>query len=281
MNQHGPTILVFDSGIGGLTIGAAVLTRIPSAHLVYLADNAALPYGSKSEQALIERVDQVVLPCIEAHHPDLIVVACNTASTHVLPYLRSLTAIPVVGVVPAIKPAAAISSRRRIGLLATTATIQRPYTSQLISDFAASCHVTRVGSEELVAMAESFVRGYAPDLAILNKILAPFCQDGVDTVVLGCTHFPILAAQISACLPAGVNLLDSGDAVAARAAHLLSLNGQEAFSVKSEKATSPHIVLFSGCVEESAIFRQCLREMGYGDVTIEHVTAQYLIADQS
>ncbi len=157
--------------------------------------------------------------------PDLIVTACNTISTICLPELRAATSIPVVGVVPAVKPAARMSQRKIIGVLATPATIDRPYTDDLIRKFAADCRVVKLGSAELVAMAEAKLLGQAPDAAQLKRILAAFFDlppaDQPDMIVLACTHFPLLRAELEAAAPAGVTWIDSGTAVARRVLDVL------------------------------------------------------------
>ena len=149
-----PRILVFDSGVGGLSIVHEIQKKLPFAPLVYASDNAFFPYGTKGEAELIARVDKVLRKIIAAHPIDIIVIACNTASTLTLPHLRNSFTQPVVGVVPAIKPAAAQSKSQVIGLLATPATVARPYTQALIREHAPNAKVISVGSSELVQLAE-------------------------------------------------------------------------------------------------------------------------------
>lgn len=228
-------VLVFDSGLGGLSVLAALRQAIPTASYAYLADNAALPYGNKADEWLIERVSQVIEEAMQQLDPALLVIACNTASTLVLPRLRARWQIPIVGVVPAIKPAASLSQRRVIGLLATPATIQRSYTDTLIREYAKDCEVVRVGSSELVALAEAKLRGEKIELEPIMEICAPLRAAGVDVVVLGCTHFPLLAAELHMALP-GVQLLDSGEAVARRVAHLLE---RDPSALSSERPAAP------------------------------------------
>lgn len=242
-----PRILVFDSGVGGLSVLAEIRQRLPACHLIYASDNAAFPYGLKSEAELVARVDEV-LHALLAHHPvDIIVVACNTASTLTLPHIRSHFSQPIVGVVPAIKPAAARSRSRIIGLLATPATIARPYTQALIDEHAADCRVIRVGSSDLVRMAEAQLRGQAPDPTQLAHILAPFTgaeAQGLDTLVLACTHFPLLRASLAPLLP-GIDLIDSGEAIARRVEFLLG----EHFGLRQAELTDTpskdHLALFT------------------------------------
>lgn len=210
-------ILVFDSGLGGLTIWQGIRQRLPDISCHYLFDNAAFPYGELDEQTLLDRVCGLIEPLSRELDVDLVVIACNTASTLVLEPLRQLLRIPVVGVVPAIKPAAALSQIKHIGLLATPATVERPYTDRLIEQFARHCRVTRLGLSRLVTMAEQKLLGIPVDLDELASLLQPF-RNGPDVVVLGCTHFPLLRAELQAVLASHVSLLDSASAIAERVA---------------------------------------------------------------
>lgn len=222
MNTAAPRILVFDSGVGGLSVLAEIRRRQPRCDLVYACDNAVFPYGTMAEEALVARVDHLLQGLAGQIAPDILVVACNTASTVVLPRIRSHFHRPVVGVVPAIKPAAAISRSRHIGLLGTPGTINRPYTQALIDQFAGDCVITRVGSTELVEMAEGKIRGIAPDRDRLATIIAPLFDDpAMDTLVLACTHFPLLQTELEAVAPRPVHWVDSGEAIARRVESLL------------------------------------------------------------
>lgn len=217
-----PKILIFDSGVGGLSILQEVRRQLPDCTYIYACDNRAFPYGTKEEQALVQRVDQVLNALIRRVHPDLVVVACNTASTVALPRIRAQFSKPVVGVVPAIKPAALHSASKTIGLLGTPGTVNRPYTQQLINEFAADCTVIKIGSSVLVELAEAKLRGAAVDLEQLGAIIAPFFNTSeLDTIVLACTHFPLLLEELSAAAPRQVSWIDSGNAIARRVASLL------------------------------------------------------------
>ncbi len=211
-------VLVFDSGVGGLSILEAIRNQKPELSYAFVGDNAGLPYGDKAEAWLLERVPRVIEKALLSIECRLLVVACNTASTVVLPTLRSQFRFPVIGVVPAIKPAALISRKKIIGLLATPATIQRRYTDTLITEFAADCQVIKVGSSRLVTIAEEKLRGIRPDRQELTSILEPFVMAGPDVVVLGCTHFPLLQHEFTALLPTIV-WVDSGQAIAQRVGH--------------------------------------------------------------
>ncbi|WP_251976787.1 glutamate racemase [Salinicola avicenniae] len=218
--------LIFDSGVGGLSVVAAIRRRLPGARLAYACDNAALPYGTKPDAWLRARIVEVCVSACEVSRPRALVVACNTASTLALEALRARLSIPVIGTVPAIKPAAARSRTRVLGLLATGATIQRPYLDRLIADFAADCEVVRVAADVLVPAAERLLAGGEIDTSLIAAVVAPLWQRGtaegvVDTVVLGCTHFPLLRTHLAAQAPASVQWVDSGDAIARRLESLL------------------------------------------------------------
>lgn len=215
-------ILVFDSGIGGLSVLAEIRKLLPQSHYCYLFDNARLPYGELDEQVLVSGCVTLIAELVARTDAAIVVVACNTASTVVLPALRAKLNIPVVGVVPAIKPAALISKSKRIGLLATPGTVKRHYTHELISQFAGDCHVELFGCSELVWMAEQKVATGALDMHRLADLLAPVVAANLDVLVLGCTHFPMIRSELQQVLGAGVTLLDSGEAVANRVVSLLA-----------------------------------------------------------
>jgi len=216
-----PRVMLFDSGVGGLSIAGCLHHALPWAELVYVADNAAFPYGRLSEQAVIDRTLTIVRANLEKLPCDVLVVACNTASTVALPALRASLNVPVVGVVPAIKPAAQLSVTRHIGVLATPATIRRPYLDELIEDFAADCRVDRLGIPELVHWIEELVAGSPLPGPERYEALSPLRQRDLDTVVLGCTHYPLIAGALRECLPDVRFWVDSGEAIARRTAWLL------------------------------------------------------------
>jgi glutamate racemase len=221
------TILVFDSGLGGLTVYREIAAARPDADFIYVADDAAFPYGGLPEQALIARVVDLIGQQIELHRPDLIVIACNTASTIVLPDLRKTFALPFVGTVPAIKPACAASLTRRVSVLGTDATVQREYTRALIRDYAGDCQVRLVGSKKLATYAELELDG-APvsDTALRDEIAPCFTDDEgkrTDTIVLACTHYPLLLHRLRQLAPWPVNFVDPAPAIARRVVDLLGL----------------------------------------------------------
>ncbi|WON76830.1 glutamate racemase [Serratia sp. UGAL515B_01] len=219
-----PTVLVFDSGVGGLSVYQEVRQLLPDLHYIYAFDNLAFPYGEKSEEFIIARVLEIV-SAVQQYHPlALVIIACNTASTVSLPALREHFVCPVVGVVPAIKPAAKLTANGIVGLLATRGTVQRTYTRELIERFAADCKIELLGSSELVELAEAKLHGESVPLTTLKRILQPWLnmREPPDTVVLGCTHFPLLSEELVQVLPEGTRLVDSGAAIARRAAWLIS-----------------------------------------------------------
>ncbi len=216
-------ILFFDSGVGGLSVLAPTRALLPTAAIVYAADNAAFPYGTRSEAEIAQRVPPLLGRLIDRYRPRLAVIACNTASTIALDQARQALDIPVVGTVPAIKSAAALSSSRVIGVLGTKATVRQPYVDDLAATFASDCIVIRHGTSELVELAEAKLGGAVIDPAAIASALAPMraAEHGaaIDVIVLACTHFPLLGEEIAAAWP-GVTLVDGGAGIARRIAHL-------------------------------------------------------------
>jgi len=221
-----PTILVFDSGRGGLTVFREVAAARPEASFVYAADDAFFPYSGHDEAALVARVVAVIGDLIARTRPDLAVIACNTASTLVLPQLRATYLTPFVGTVPAIKPACASSRSRRVSVLGTEATVAREYTKSLIRDFGGGCDVTLVGSARLAPIAERALRAEPTEDAEIAAEIAPcFVDDGgrrTDTVVLACTHYPLLLDRLERLAPWPVTWVDPAPAIARRVVELLA-----------------------------------------------------------
>ncbi|MGY3114262.1 glutamate racemase [Pantoea eucalypti] len=224
-----PTVLVFDSGVGGLSVYDEVRQLLPDLHYLYAFDNAGFPYGEKSETFIVERVVAIVEAITQRYPLSLVIIACNTASTVSLPALRERFAFPVVGVVPAIKPAARLTRNGVVGLLATRATVRRPYTHELVAQFAGSCNIEMLGSAELVELAEAKLHGAEVALDEVRRIVQPWLRmaEPPDTVVLGCTHFPLLREELQQVLPEGTRLIDSGAAIARRTAWLLEHEAPE------------------------------------------------------
>ncbi len=258
-----PTALVFDSGVGGLSVYHEIRQLLPDLHYIYAFDNVAFPYGEKSEEFIVERVVQIVEAVARRHPLAIIIIACNTASTVTLPALRERFTCPVVGVVPAIKPAAKLTRNGIVGLLATRATVQRPYTHDLVTRFATDCEILMLGSSELVEIAEAKLHGKGVSLEALQKIVRPWLKlpEPPDTVVLGCTHFPLVADELMQVLPEGTRLVDSGAAIARRTAWLIA--NQENVPLSTEK----NIAYCMGISAETEALRPVLA--GYGFKTIE------------
>jgi glutamate racemase len=219
--RRAPRALVFDSGLGGLSVLAEIRRLRPDVEIVYAADDAAFPYGKLSEQALVARVETVMARLIGEIEPDIVVIACSTASTLALPPLRAAyPALPFVGTVPAIKPAAAASRSGLISVLATRGTVARDYTHALVREHAANCEVTLVGSPLLAVIAERVMRDEAVDEAEIAREIAPCFveRDGrrTDQIVLACTHFPLIVDRINRLSPWPVGFVDPAPAIARR-----------------------------------------------------------------
>src|SRR5258708_15535111 len=219
MNQ-GLTILVFDSGRGGLTVFREIAKARPDAAYVYVADDGFFAYARRSEEQLVGRVVPLMQELIATHAPDLVVIACNTASTLVLPHLRARLAVPFVGTVPAVKPACVASRSRLVSVLGGEATVQREYTRALIRDFGQGCDVTLVGAAHLAGLAEAALRGDATDDDAIAQEIAPcfVTSDGrrTDTIVLACTHYPLLLDRLVLLAPWRVDWVDPAPAIAPR-----------------------------------------------------------------
>ena len=258
-------ILVFDSGIGGLSVLQAIRAQLPSAPLVYAADHAGYPYGTKSPAEIEARVPALLGRLAERFDPRLIVIACNTASTIALDAVRAALDVPIVGTVPAIKPAAALSRTRTIGVLGTPATVVQPYVDRLSSEFASDCTVLRHGSAELVDLAEAKLRGQAPDPKAISRILAELLgQPGgerIDTIVLACTHFPLLAAELAEAAPRPLAFVDGNEGIARRTAWL-------ARDVSWPEAPGEGVAVFTGSADVDA-YRPALA--GFGLSRIERL----------
>ncbi|MFN3944888.1 MAG: glutamate racemase [Allosphingosinicella sp.] len=218
-------LLVFDSGVGGLSVLRPIRALLPNAPIVYAADSAGYPYGTKSASEIAARVPALLGRLAERFDPELIVIACNTASTIALDAVRAALDLPIVGTVPAIKPAAALSVTRAIGVLGTPATVVQPYVDRLAAEFAGDCRILRHGSADLVDLAEAKLRGEATDpaayRAILDDLLGQPGGEEVDTVVLACTHFPLVEEELAAAAPQELRFVDGKEGIARRTAWLL------------------------------------------------------------
>ncbi|TZG24658.1 glutamate racemase [Sphingomonas montanisoli] len=217
-------ILMFDSGVGGLSVLAPTRALLPQASYVYVADNGGFPYGTKTEAEIAARVPALLGRLVERYRPRLVVIACNTASTIALAAVRAALDVPVVGTVPAIKPAAEQSKARVIGVLGTDATVRQPYVDDLSQRFAADCTVLRHGSARLVELAEAKLRGDSGDLQEYRAVLGGLTDhpggDRMDIAVLACTHFPLVADELAAAAPHPITFVDGGPGIARRVAFL-------------------------------------------------------------
>ena len=267
-NVPRPRVLVFDSGLGGLTVFGELRRRRPDVDYLYAADDAVFPYGGMAEAALVARVLDLMGRLVTLHRPDAVVVACNTASTLVLPPLRARwPALPFVGTVPAIKPAAAASRSGLISVLATPGTVARDYTRDLVRDFAGGCAVTLVGSRTLAALAAAALRGEpVADRDIAAEIAPAFVEAGgrrTDAVALACTHYPLLGAVLERLAPWPVTWIDPAPAIARRLDDVLRAAGH------AGTAAAPGArALFTSPREPGAALRRALDARGFDRVAI-------------
>jgi glutamate racemase len=254
-------ILFFDSGVGGLSVLKPTRRLLPNAPIVYAADNAAFPYGSRTEAEIASRVPALLGRLVERFHPRLAVIACNTASTIALEHVRSALDLPVVGTVPAIKPAAEISKSRVIGVLGTEATVRQPYVENLAARFASDCTIIRYGSPGLVELAEAKLAGEeVGDDAVKTAVKPMFEEeagDRIDTIVLACTHFPLLEEELRAAFP-GVTYVDGGPGIARRIA---SLTKDQQWPAKLQ----PGLFLFTGPPVRRPL-ESALAKLGIGQI---------------
>ncbi len=268
-----PRILVFDSGLGGLTVFSEVVRLRPEADYLYAADDAVFPYGALSQQALVDRVLPLMERLIARHRPDVVVIACNTASTAVLPPLRSRWPdLAFVGTVPAIKPASAASRTRRVSVLATPGTVEGDYTRDLVHSFADGCAVDLVGAPRLAALAEAAMRGEAvQDEDIAAEIAPAFVDRGgrrTDVVVLACTHYPLLLPRLERLAPWRVAFVDPAPAIARRVDAVLAERGHASVAApgQREPVDQPDrgAVLFTSRREPGPALARVLAECGLG-----------------
>ena len=219
------TVLVFDSGIGGLSVAREIRSALPLADMIYVADDAAFPYGDWPEPELTDHVVVLIDDLIAQIEPAAVVIACNTASTLVLPTLRTRHVVPFVGTVPAVKPAAEKTRSGLVSVLGTFGTMQREYTRALIQEHAGDCHVRLVGSGNLALLTEAHMRGeIVEDAAIWAEIEPAFVErDGkrTDMIVLACTHYPFLLEKLRRLAPWPVTWIDPAPAIGRRVASVM------------------------------------------------------------
>jgi glutamate racemase len=253
-------ILFFDSGVGGLSVLRPTRELLPNAPIVYAADSAGFPYGTRSEADLASRVPALLGRLVERFRPRLAVIACNTASTIALDHVRSALDLPVVGTVPAIKPAAETSRTRVIGVLGTKATVRQPYVDDLAAKFASDCVLVRHGSPELVELAEAKLAGEPLSLKAVRAAVQPMFEgpsgNRIDTVVLACTHFPLLSDELAGAFP-HVTYVDGGAGIARRIAYLTNDQPWPA-------SPSTGLMVFTGQARHPSL--EMLATYGIGDV---------------
>ena len=254
-------ILFFDSGVGGLSIVDPARAALPDAPFVYAADSAGFPYGTKSEAEIAARVPVLLGRLAERYRPRLIVIACNTASTIALPVVRGALDLPVVGTVPAIKPAALLSVTRTIGVLGTEATVRQAYVDDLAARFAGDCTVLRYGSAALVEMAEAKLHGraVAPEryAAVLDGLFSQAGGERIDVIVNACTHFPLVEVELAKAAP-GVRFVDGGPGIARRIVHLMQ---GESWSGAGEG-----VAVFTRLGDEERALGAALAARGFGRI---------------
>jgi glutamate racemase len=261
MEETAP-ILIFDSGVGGLTVLAELRKLLPEAPVIYAADLAGLPYGEKSEAEIAARVAGLLGRMAERYRPRLITIACNTASTIALGMVRDVLEIPIVGTVPAIKPAALQTKSGVIGLLGTSATIRQKYVDDLESEFAKGKRLLRHACPELVAAAEAKLRGEMPDPAVFaaaaEGLRGQPGGDRIDTVVLACTHFPLVEDELRAAFGPGVTFVDGAEGIARRIQYLTRNN-----DFRRER---PDFAVVTGALDAVDTLRPALARYGLEEV---------------
>ena len=259
-------LLVFDSGVGGLSVLRPIRELLPTAPIVYVADSAGYPYGTRSEREIAARVPALLGRLSERFDPELIVIACNTASTIALDPVRAALDLPIVGTVPAIKPAAALTRTRVIGVLGTDATVRQPYVDRLSAEFAADCSVIRHGSAELVDIAEAKLRGVATptdDYArILDGLFSQASGNRIDTIVLACTHFPLVEEELAEAAPRPIAFVDGNEGIARRTAWLTR-------EVEWPTETAPGIAFFTRWTDDMEPYRAGLANFGLTEIVVQ------------
>jgi len=262
-------ILLFDSGVGGLTVYDALRTIMPAAPVIYAADLAGLPYGSKSEAEIAARVAGLLGRMAERYAPRLVCIACNTASTIALGMVRDVLEIPIVGTVPAIKPAAMATRTGVIGLIGTEATIRQRYVDDLEARFAGGKTLMRIAAPELVAAAEAKLRGEPVDRAAIDRAAAGLSAMGssamgvdgrMDTLVLACTHFPLLAEELAEAFGRDISLIDGADGIARRIASLL--DNEAPGSLPADRAVANRFIV-TGPISAARGLEPALKQRGF------------------
>lgn len=261
MSKEQSPILFLDSGIGGLSVMQAAAKLMPHQQFLYAADYAGAPYGTKSEAEIASRVPALLGRLTERYKPSLITIACNTACTIALSHVRAALNLPVVGTVPAIKPASLATQTGVIGLLGTDATIRQPYIDRLKDRFATDYIMLKHGAPELVNAAEAKIRGEKVDMNIicdaLNGLRNQEHGQCLDHIILGCTHFPLLLDELTQFMPEMI-FLDGADGIARQIQRLMIENGTPPATIGTPK----HHFITSGSLEDISAYKPALE--GYG-----------------
>ncbi|MEP2104025.1 MAG: glutamate racemase [Parasphingorhabdus sp.] len=252
-------LLFFDTGVGGLSILREAQKLLPTAPIIYAADYAGMPYGMKSEEELSTRIPLLLGRLVERYNPQLVTIACNTASTIALDVVRSVLDIPVVGTVPAIKPASQMTKTGVIGLLGTRATIRQPYVDRLAAEFAQDKQLLRFGAPDLVNAAEAKLRGEAPNQELVDAAVSGLTDqqhgDEIDTVILACTHFPLVQEELQKSFVRPIQFIDGSQGIARRITYL---TGETNWPETAENGT----FVTTGTLSQLEPYRKTLDEFG-------------------
>ena len=238
MNNKAP-IGIFDSGVGGTSIWKEIHKQLPHEATVYLADSTNAPYGNKTKEEIIslciKNTEHLIsLGC------KIIIIACNTATTNAITYLRNHYQIPFIGIEPAIKPAALMSKTNSIGILATKGTLSSKLFHETSKALALDINITEVVGEGLVTLIEKGDMGMAQTTNLLKKYLKPMLAANIDCLVLGCSHYPYLIEQLKKLLPSNIQIIDSGQAVAKQTQLVLSSK-----NLLSAELTKPKLIFYT------------------------------------
>ncbi|AKA35617.1 glutamate racemase [Flagellimonas lutaonensis] len=204
---------IFDSGVGGTSIWKEIVQLMPNEHTLYLADNKHAPYGEKDKDAIVQRCINNTELLLE-NRCKLIVVACNTATTNAIDYLRKSYKVPFIGIEPAIKPAALQTKTKKVGVLATKGTLASSLFNNTAKLHASGIEVLEKEGTGLVELIEAGKTLSKETEQLLASYVNPMVDEGIDCLVLGCTHYPYLLPSLKKILPPHIKIIDSGEAVA-------------------------------------------------------------------